>query len=56
MEHEVLKKMREIIGFPNGDSILAPGIDFHHFLWKIFETHSNLFTNSLHILWLIYIN
>jgi glutamate decarboxylase len=25
MEHEVLKKMREIIGFPNGDSILAPG-------------------------------
>ncbi|RWS09991.1 glutamate decarboxylase-like protein [Dinothrombium tinctorium] len=25
MEHFVLKKMREIIGFPNGDSILAPG-------------------------------
>lgn len=26
MEHVVLKKMREIIGFPEGDSILAPGI------------------------------
>jgi len=25
MEHEVLKKMREIIGFQEGDSILAPG-------------------------------
>ena len=25
MEHEVLKKMREIIGFKEGDSILAPG-------------------------------
>ena len=25
MEHEVLKKMREIIGFQSGDSILAPG-------------------------------
>lgn len=25
MEHVVLKKMREIIGFQNGDSILAPG-------------------------------
>merc|ERR1712241_32334 len=25
MEHEVLKKMREIIGFEGGDSILAPG-------------------------------
>lgn len=25
MEHECLKKMREIIGFTNGDSILAPG-------------------------------
>jgi hypothetical protein len=25
MEHVVLKKMREIIGFPDGDSILAPG-------------------------------
>jgi len=25
MEHEVLKKMREIIGFEDGDSILAPG-------------------------------
>ena len=25
MEHEVLKKMREIIGFEAGDSILAPG-------------------------------
>ena len=25
MEHEVLKKMREIIGFQGGDSILAPG-------------------------------
>ena len=25
MEHEVLKKMRQIIGFENGDSILAPG-------------------------------
>jgi len=25
MEHECLKKMREIIGFENGDSILAPG-------------------------------
>lgn len=25
MEHECLRKMREIIGFQNGDSILAPG-------------------------------
>ncbi|RWS23639.1 glutamate decarboxylase-like protein [Leptotrombidium deliense] len=25
MEHFILKKMREVIGFPNGDSILAPG-------------------------------
>jgi glutamate decarboxylase len=25
MEHQVLKAMREIIGFDNGDSILAPG-------------------------------
>ena len=25
MEHECLRKMREIIGFENGDSILAPG-------------------------------
>merc|ERR1719481_2221523 len=25
MEHEVLKKMREVIGFSNGDSTLAPG-------------------------------
>ena len=25
MEHEVLKKMREIIGYKEGDSILAPG-------------------------------
>ena len=25
MEHAVLKKMRDIIGFTNGDSILAPG-------------------------------
>lgn len=25
MEHEVLKEMRRIIGFPQGDSILAPG-------------------------------
>ncbi|KAH9398284.1 glutamate decarboxylase gad1 [Tyrophagus putrescentiae] len=25
MEHEVLKKMRQIIGFEHGDSILAPG-------------------------------
>lgn len=25
MESFILKKMREIIGFPNGDSILAPG-------------------------------
>ena len=25
MEHECLKKMREIIGFEGGDSILAPG-------------------------------
>ena len=25
MEHECLRKMREIIGFDNGDSILAPG-------------------------------
>ena len=26
MEHEVLKKMRHIIGFYDGDSILAPGL------------------------------
>ena len=26
MEHEVLKKMRQIIGFNDGDSILAPGL------------------------------
>lgn len=32
MEHFVLKKMREIIGFHNGDSILAPGKWF--FLFK----------------------
>ena len=25
MEHEVLKKMREIIGYEEGDSILCPG-------------------------------
>ena len=25
MEHAVLKKMREIIGYETGDSILAPG-------------------------------
>ena len=25
MEHECLRKMRDIIGFENGDSILAPG-------------------------------
>ena len=25
MEHFVLKKMRDIIGFKDGDSILAPG-------------------------------
>ena len=25
MEHVVLKKMREIIGFVDGDSLLAPG-------------------------------
>lgn len=42
MEHEVLKKMREIIGFPNGDSILAPGIDFHPFLSKFTQTSSQI--------------
>lgn len=29
MEHEILKKMRQIIGFEHGDSILAPGLYIH---------------------------
>ena len=28
MEHATFSKMREIIGFTNGDSIMAPGIVF----------------------------
>lgn len=30
MEHVVLKKMREIIGYKGGDSILAPGKIIQH--------------------------
>ena len=33
MEHATFSKMREIIGFPNGDSIMAPGkiLEIHNF-------------------------
>ena len=34
MEHMTLKKMREIIGYKGGDSILAPGKDTTHIFPK----------------------
>jgi len=44
MEHIVLKKMREIIGFNNGDSILAPGGAISN-LYAIIVARHTMFPN-----------